>query len=282
MLLTSTLNDEMAQHEENGQQNSSKINSHTNSQESLHILNQIKNEMLEHPTKESEDSGLQEYQSVRKIKDGIVSQRTRLPDDPFSFNEIIENINVAILVTRKDGSILYANTQALMLLGFTEEKIVGSFIMDFLPSRHDFALYSAGKPVQNTYEIKDSNHETMWISHTATPIHGTNTVIHELRDMTWTKITEKELLEYMKYLELVEKNQKNEIQEYIQMHKEYSEFIKQTVIDLEIALKTSETYSRYIMKDYSGELEERKEYLVPILEATQDMKLLVENMKKVN
>ena len=269
--MTSTLNDETAQHEKQDQQ------SPNNSRESLHILNQIKDEMLEHPTRESEDSGLQEYHSVRKIKDCIINQRTREPGEPYSFDDIVENINTAIFITRKDGAILYSNTQALMLLGGTREKIVGSFIMDFLPSQHEFALYSAGKTVQNTYEIKDGDGEGMWVSHTATPIPDTNTVIHELHDVTWTKITEKELLEYTKYLELVEKNQKNEIQEYIQMQKEYVEFIKQTVIDLEISLKTSETYSKYIMKDYSGM--ERREYLVPLLEATRDMKLLVENMK---
>ena len=276
--MTSTLNDETAQHEKQDQHSSSDERT-KKSQESLHILNQIKDEILEHPTWEYEDRGLQEYQSVRKIKDSIISQRTRVPGEPFSFDDIVENINTAIFVTRKDGVILYSNTQALMLLGCTREKIVGSFIMDFLPSRHEFALYSAGKPVQNTYEIKDVDGEGTWVSHTATPIPDTNTVIHELHDVTWTKITEKELLEYTKYLELVEKNQKNEIQKYIQMQKEYIEFIKQTVIDLEISLKTSETYSKYIMKDYSGELMERREYLVPLLEATRDMKLLVENMK---
>jgi hypothetical protein len=36
------------------------------------------------------------------------------------------------------------------------------------------------------------------------------------------------------------------------------------------------------MKDYTGELSERREYLVPILEATRDMKHLVETMKKEN
>jgi hypothetical protein len=154
--------------------------------------------------------------------------------------------------------------------------------MDFLPSHHEFTLYSLGKSVQNTYEIQDGDNERIWVSHTATPIPDTNTVIHELRDVTWTKITEKELVKYTKYLELVEKNQKSEIQEYIQMQKEYREFIRQIVIDLEIALRTSETYSRYVMKDYTGELSERREYLVPILEATRDMKHLVETMKKEN
>jgi PAS domain S-box-containing protein len=220
------------------------------------------------------------YNSVRRIKDNVLGHGSYQFNEEFSFIDVVENLNAAVLVTGLDGTIVYSNIQAPLLLGDNNDNMIGSNINDILPSLNDFIEASPRNPIQRVQKIEKIDGQNIWVSYTATPIPYLKMIVHEFSDVTWNMVSEEELLRYMRNLEQIEDNLRNEIGKYILSHAEYGNFVKQTVIDMEIASKKSETYSRYVMKDYPGGYGKKSRYLLPFLESIKELKLLVKGLKE--
>ncbi len=137
---------------------------------------------------------------IGKLALGYNSMVASLRDAEGNFKALAENANDAILLLSKEGRIVYANSRAAQMSGYSEAALRGKHIREFVPA-HELAKveerFSArmnGRPAAPCYEteivVKPDRPLPVEVSGARTTWHNEPANVVVLRDISERKATE--------------------------------------------------------------------------------------------
>ena len=199
-----------------------------------------------------------------------------LQSGDYAYRILIEEFGEGALNVTEEGLIVYTNPYFLKLMNLPYEKVIGSFIFDFIhpDSRKEFQqLFKkahSGKCKGEVF-LLDDKVIPVYISLTSLqPNLATIGII--VSDLTEKKKSEQTILEYQKNLETKNK-------ELIKSNAELASFAYIASHDLQEPLRKIQTFATRIEENEGAHLEEAgKEYLKKMQESAVRMRILIDDL----
>ena len=205
------------------------------------------------------------------------------------FRSIVENVQDVIMLTYPEGVISYISPSCEDIFGYESKQLTDAIWGDFIHPDdaslldHFYETSLRGEQSQiNEYRVMAKTGEYRWVSHTWSPImkgEKVEVIVSALNDITWRKKAEDELSSYAAYLEKVEDNLELTIVELEEANKNLNDFAHVVSHDLKAPLMTIESFSSFLLEDYTDSMDETgKDYLNSVVGATDRMTELIEGL----
>lgn len=235
--------------------------------------------------KQMEDELKKEHQHLKEL---VHERAGKLRENEEKFKLIFENsMDAIILIDSETGVIIDCNNTAEELLGRKKDDIIGLHQIKLYPPEkaEDYAdvfeNHTEKETVNNEVEIitKSGEIKPVRVSAKVTAIAEKPIIQKIFRDISVTKKMEKEFTTALTAAEKSKKEMQEQKEMFEAINNELDSFTYTVSHDLKEPLRGIETFSKFILEDYSSKLdEEGKNYLKRISAGVGRMRSLIDDL----
>jgi PAS domain S-box-containing protein len=200
-----------------------------------------------------------------------------LQSGDYAYRILIEEIGEGAVNITEDGLIVYTNSSFIDMLGLPYEKVIGSFIRDFV---HEYSTEKFDSLFHESRHGRSKGEITLSVGAKMIPVYISLTSLQPklatvgiiVTDQTQKKLDEKTILRYQHELEHINI-------ELAQNNAELTSFTYIASHDLQEPLRKIQTFCNLILNDPTEQLPDKtQDYLNRVLKASNRMKNLISSL----